>query len=99
MAAGDFSRTRTLLSAFISALSFIAAAVAILMGAGAAWIHWFFYAALGYGSGLWLGEVISAKLRLNNGFIRTMCLVVLLVNALFNLSLLILKTDSGYLKI
>jgi uncharacterized protein len=89
MAEGDFNRSRTLLSVFISALSFMAAAVAILMGAGVGWIRWFFCAAIGYGSGLWLGGFISAKLQLNNESIRTMCLVVLLVNALFNLGLLI----------
>lgn len=86
-----FERTRSLLSQFISGISLFAVLAASLAGGGLSWIPYLLLAIPGY----WLGMVMAGKLLtlhvISDLKIKRLCLLLLMVNAVFNLLLLLIS--------
>jgi len=80
-----FDRTRALLSHFISGISLFAIVAASVMGEGIAWFGYLLIAIPAYWLGLRLAQRILAVHALSDNALKRFCLILLIVNAGFNL--------------
>jgi uncharacterized membrane protein YfcA len=81
----QFERARGLLSQFVSGICFFAIITASMMGGGLGWIQWLLLAIPVYFLGMYLGTRLLRWRDLSARAIKTICLYILIVNALFNL--------------
>ena len=81
----QFERARGLLSQFVSGICFFAIITASMMGGGLGWIQWLLLAIPAYFLGMYLATRLLRWHDLSARAIKTICLYILIVNALFNL--------------
>lgn len=85
-----FDRTRALLSHFISGISLFAIFAASVMGGGIAWLSYLAFAIPAYWLGLRLAQRVLATHALSDSALKRLCLMLLIVNAGFNLLFLLI---------
>jgi uncharacterized membrane protein YfcA len=85
-----FDRTRSLLSHFISGISIFAILAASLMGGGLGWLTYLLFAIPAYWLGLGLAQWVLGVHAVSDNVLKRLCLWLLIVNAGFNLLLLLI---------
>ena len=85
-----FDRTRALLSHFVSGISVFAILAASLMGGGLEWVSYVFVAIPAYWIGLRIAQRVLHAHAVSDSALKRLCLGLLIVNAAFNLILLLI---------
>ena len=85
-----FDRTRALLSHFISGISLFAIVAASVMGGGIAWFSYLLFAIPAYWFGIRLAQRVLVFHALSDKALKRFCLILLIVNAGFNLLFLLI---------
>ena len=83
-----FERSRTLLSQFVSGISLFAIVAASVMGGGIDWLSYLIYAIPAYWLGMKIAKAVSEAHSLSDSALKSMCLWLLIANAVMNLLIL-----------
>jgi uncharacterized membrane protein YfcA len=87
----EFNRARSLLSNFISGISISGVLIASVVVRDLSWLIWLPLVLGGYGVGLWAGGSVAERYADNAKMIKKICLLVLIVNAFVNMSIVIAR--------
>ena len=85
-----FDRTRSLLSQFVSGISIFAVIAISLSEGGLDWLPYLFLAIPAYCLGLSIGKRVLGMHTVSDTALRGLCLWILIINAVFNLALLLI---------
>ncbi|BDT74856.1 MULTISPECIES: sulfite exporter TauE/SafE family protein [unclassified Polynucleobacter] len=85
-----FDRTRALLSQFVSGISLFAIVAASLMGGGIDWLVYLLLAIPAYWVGMRAAKGVLEAHAVSDGALKRLCLLLLIVNAGFNLLFLVI---------
>jgi uncharacterized protein len=86
-----FQRARSLLSQFVTGISFLGILAASLMGGGLGWLPYLVLAIPGYWLGMKVAAILLERHVMPDIQIKRLCLLLLIVNSLFNLLFLLIS--------
>ena len=87
----EFNRARSLLSNFISGISIAGVLIASVVVRDLDWLSWLPLVLAGYAVGLWGAGSLAERYADNARIIKKICLLVLIVNAVVNMTIVMVR--------